>query len=502
MISMSQVTIIRQKYKNGMPIGEICREEKVDYKTAKKYIEQEDFSEKLPVKKQKIKKIDDYAAEIEQMLSENQKLWRKQRLTSKRVFDLLKEKHADFSVSYDCVNRFVQKWKKERKNSSEQGFSHLIWHAGEAQADFGEADIEHFGSILRIKYFVLSFPQSNVAYMQLFSGENCECVCQGLMDIFEYIGGVPFKIVFDNATGIGRVICKVLEENEMFTRFKLHYGFESRFCNPYSGHEKGSVEKNVGFLRSNILTPVIKVTESLENFNKNQLFGLCQKLMDKRIHYIHKVPVMTLFEADKKALFELPAKKFEARKIHTLKTDNYSNVTLEGIHKYTLPAEYRNCQVLVETWAWKVMIYDMTGKKIEEYERIYGRKHSESINPALGIVNLSRKPGMWNNSRFRENLPADNPFRLYVDSINEAEIKHKIFVQFHNALERHPFETVLKSFSEMAKMKTDMTVQSNVLAVCSRIASCPVDFSYNPTGVDLNKYANLIKTEEPSYECC
>jgi transposase-like protein len=38
MISMSTVESIRQKYRNGMSITQICREEKVDYKTVVKYI--------------------------------------------------------------------------------------------------------------------------------------------------------------------------------------------------------------------------------------------------------------------------------------------------------------------------------------------------------------------------------------------------------------------------------------------------------------------------------
>ena len=88
-------------------------------------------------------------------------------------------------------------------------------------------------------YCLPSFPYSNVAYCQLFRGENCEYVCQAFINLLEYIGGVPKVIVFDNATGIGHRFGKILKENPMFQRFRVHYGFESRFCNPNSGHEKG-----------------------------------------------------------------------------------------------------------------------------------------------------------------------------------------------------------------------------------------------------------------------
>ena len=65
---------------------------------------------------------------------------------------------------------------------------------------------------VRRKYLAVSFPYSNDGYLQVFGGETAECVCQGLKDIFGYIGGVPIMLIFDNATGVGRRIKdKVIE---------------------------------------------------------------------------------------------------------------------------------------------------------------------------------------------------------------------------------------------------------------------------------------------------
>ena len=141
-----------------MSISQICREEKLDFKTAKKYIEQEDFSEPLPVKMEKPKATDDYKDWLTELLEDNKNVWSKQRLTSKRVYDLLIKEFKDAKVSYDSVNRFVKAWRKAQKK--DLGFSHLVWYPGVAQADFGEADFETPIGILRMKYFVLSFPYS------------------------------------------------------------------------------------------------------------------------------------------------------------------------------------------------------------------------------------------------------------------------------------------------------------------------------------------------------
>lgn len=82
----------------------------------------------------------------------------------------------------------------------------------------------------------------------------------------------------------------------MFQRFRVHYGFETRFCNLNSGHEKGSVESNVGYIRRNIFVPDLKIPEDIEEFNLTEMLYYCEKLMEKRFHYKHKVPVFDLFE--------------------------------------------------------------------------------------------------------------------------------------------------------------------------------------------------------------
>ena len=498
MISMSTVESIRQKYRNGMSITQICREEKVDYKTVVKYIQQDDFSEQLPVKTEKPKVTDAYKDWLTELLEENKNNWYKQKLTAKRVYKLLKAAFPEATLSYASINRFVTKWRKAQKK--DPGFSHLVWAPGIAQADFGEADFDTPLGRLRLKYFVLSFPQSNKAFVQLFRGENCECVLQGLLTIFEYIGGVPVRIIFDNATGIGRVVCKVLEENPVFTRFRIHYGFESRFCNPYAGHEKGNVETNVGYIRRNLFTPVITIPSSdFQEYNETELFTMCEKLMAERKHYVHNVPVNQLFEKDMEELLPLPAKRFEAKRILNKKTDNYSNVTLENIHKYTLPPEYRNSEVIVETWAWKVAIYDLSGKLIEEYDREYGETRTESISAVTSINALVRKPGSWNNSIFRSNLADGNPFKDYIDGLHDEELKHRIFYEFRKAMNTFEYHVVMQSFTEMASRDIDMTKECNVAACCSRIESCPIDFSYNPTGVSLDKYGCFMKFTEEDY---
>ena len=72
-------------------------------------------------------------------------------------------------------------------------------------------------------------------------------MCAGLRTVFEHIGAVPLTLVLDNATGAGhRIAWDKVTVVHVFELFVEHYRLETRFCNPNSGNEKGSVENAVG----------------------------------------------------------------------------------------------------------------------------------------------------------------------------------------------------------------------------------------------------------------
>ena len=244
---MSQVERIKEMMKNGYSLKTIQDDVGCSYKTVKKYLEKKDFNEELPIKKfSNRNKIHVYQDDIVAIIESCKHNWEKQRITGQRIYNLLLEKYENLDISYETVQRFVKRYKASVRLQRQIGFEELIWHPGEAQADFGEADfLRPNGNIERLKFFQLSFPNANMFYTQIFKGENAECVCQGLKSIFEYLGKIPTLIIFDNATGIGHRIAGILQESRLFTTFKLQYGFTSRYCNPNSGHEKGFVKTTV-----------------------------------------------------------------------------------------------------------------------------------------------------------------------------------------------------------------------------------------------------------------
>ena len=400
MLTMSQINHIKDLSNCGYRISEISKKTGADPKTIRKYLAQDDFSPQPPVIQEKPSKLDPFKPIIQEWLDEDKKHWRKQHHTAQRVYERLVEEHG-YTGSYSIVQRYM---KKCRSIQTEKANLELIWDPGPAQVDFGEADFYEAGKLCRKKYLTVSFPYSNDGYSQVFGGETAECVCQGLQDIFEFIGGVPPLLIFDNATGVGRRIGDAIHESELFSRFRAHYHFRVRFCNPYSGWEKGNVERKVDYNRANLFVPVPHFNE-IEKYNRKLLARHEKKASE--LHYKKQIPIRELFEEDRKALLMLPPKRFDVCRYEWLKADGYGKVCMDGKHFYSTRPENANKQVLVGIRAHTVDILTEGGQVVTTHRRAYGDNRTDS--------------GAWGNSGLRRETP--DALRAYMDAQPKEKLK-------------------------------------------------------------------------------
>lgn len=284
--------------------------------------------------------------------------------------------------------------------------------------DFGEADFYEAGTLIRKKYLTVSFPYSNDGYSQVFGGETAECVCQGLQDIFEFIGGVPPLLVFDNAAGVGRRVGDAIHESELFSRFRAHYHFRVRFCNPYSGWEKGNVERKVDFNRANLFVPVPHFSE-IEKFNEKLL--LRHKKKAGELHYKKQVPIRELFEEDRRAFLLLPPKRFNVCRYEWLKADGYGKVCMDGKHFYSTRPENAGQKVLVGIHAHTVEILSDSGQIITTHRRAFGEGRTDISDYSTTLSVLLKNSGAWENSGLRRETP--DSLRTYMDAQPKEKLK-------------------------------------------------------------------------------
>lgn len=384
MISMGRVDSIRKMYRRGEPVAAIARELGVSRDTVYKYARMEDLSPEPPkARKSRPSKMDRWAPLVDQWLTDDFRENRKQRHTAHRVWRrLVDECGAD--VSEQTVRRYVRE-ARLRLGGGPGCFLDLDWPAGVAQVDFGHAAFVVRGTRREMPFFVASFPYSNVGLAQVFPGENAECVCQGPGNVFEFVGGVPTRVVFDNATGVGRRVCDGVRTTKLFEACSAHYGFEYRFCNPYSGHEKGSVENKVGTQRRNLFVPVPRVWD-VDGYNERLLER--SRDMSRKGHYRKGRSELELFEDDLAAMLALPARPFECA----------------------------GREMVVGLWATRVAVMDGDGAVVAEHARAYGDAPTDTTDPASQLPLLANRLGAWRESRVRAALPDD--LREHIDALD------------------------------------------------------------------------------------
>src|SRR5262249_59438204 len=132
--------------------------------------------------------------------------------------------------------------------------------------------------------FVSPLPSSAPLFVRPSPGECPEAFLGGPVGAFEFFGGPPRRISYDNLKiavakvtgGRGRVVTRE------FLRLKSHHLFADHFCRVRRPNEKGHVETLVGFARRNFLVPVPAICGGLESLNA-QLERACREDLTRRL---------------------------------------------------------------------------------------------------------------------------------------------------------------------------------------------------------------------------
>jgi len=392
----------------GLSLREISKRSGHHFNTVKKYVEKEDWNEQYKPRKERISQLEPLKPTIDEWLKEDLKRSRKYRRTGIKIYkDLLEdETHSKLlKVGKQTVINYVSKRKKELYKKTYDTAMFGLHSMCEAQVDFGKILVTRQNEAEEGWHLlVVSFPWSNAGFAQVCRYETKECLCEALQAIFEYIGGVPMRILFDNMSSAVVHIEEYGKRKltEMFMRFTMHHRFKAEFCNPDSPQEKGSVENKVGYIRRNFFLPPPKI-EDMEAFNK-ELLERCMKDLERE-HYVKKEKIADLYRAEQEALIPLPRERFRVFTLEKVKTDKYSFIHFDK-NQYSTSPEYAVCEMWVEAGASELRI--LNGKY--EQVAVHVRKYGHSIEPVIDFENyistLSRKPRAFLNSPYFLTLPA------------------------------------------------------------------------------------------------
>ena len=325
---------------------------------------------------------------------------RKQLHTAKRVFDRLVDERG-YEGSYSTVRRFVLDWRQARSAGGGEGYLELEWPAGTCQADYGNFRAVIAGEELDLKLLAATLPRSNDRQCVAARSQASECMCAGLAEIFERWGRAPRVMVLDNATEAGRMVRGEVTESRLFSQFRARYRFEARYCNPYSGNEKGSVENAVGFLRRNLLVPVPSFG-SMEELNRYLAAGCAGLNAASRARDGRPAP--EALADDLVEMRALPGVPFDAVRWVPAKADKLGYVTAAG-REYVAGPAWHDRRLLGGLRAGTVEILADRGRRVAVLPRAFGEGPAVR-NPASLVPALVARPRTFGESTIRRDMPA------------------------------------------------------------------------------------------------
>jgi transposase len=381
---------------------EVMRREGIHWDTLTKILR---YSEPPGYRKKQVRskpKTGPFLDRISQIIDTDKSLPKKQRHTAKRIYERIKEE--GYQGGYTQVKEAVRNVKIRKK----EVFMPLKHKPGEAQVDFGYALAKVAGYLKKVAFLVMALPYSDAFFLRTFERECTESYWDGHARAFEFFGGVPRRITYDNARVL---VSKIISSRERkltdgFLQLQSHYLFREHFCRVARPNEKGVVEGVVKFARLNFMVPVPEVN-SLEELNIT-LERKCREDLKRRLRGRVGTKDELLAE-ERQAFIDLPPSPFDACRKQPTQANSLSLVRFDD-NDYSVPVAYAYHDILIKGYVDRVVLCHGP-KVIAEHKRSWG-KEGVFFNYIHYLPLLERKPGSLDFSRPLSGLDIPECFNL------------------------------------------------------------------------------------------
>lgn len=340
-------------------------------------------------------KLDPFLPIIEEILTSDRQVHRKQRHTAKRIFERLRDEHG-YAGGETIVKDAVRAWKQRHR----EVFLPLSHPPGEAQVDFGFANVWLNGELTKVALFVMTLPYSDAVFLQAFPRECSEAFLEGHRRAFEFFGGVPTRISYDNSkVAVGRITgTRERQVTSEFLRLKSHFLFAEHFCLVRRPNEKGHVERLLDFARKNFLVPVPRV-DSLATLNA-RLTESCHRDLERQLRGKPSKKRELLDEERERFFHPLPTQSFESHRVVAAQANSLSLVRFDG-NDYSVPTRFGHHPVTVVATVDEVRLV-VNDQLVARHRRCWEKQQS-MFDPVHYLALLERKPGGLDHARPLEN---------------------------------------------------------------------------------------------------
>ena len=297
--------------------------------------------------------------------------WYKQHpyLKAKQIYERLKE--YGYTGGYGIVAQHTAKYRIKKA----EAYHALTFLPGE------EGQVDWFivkDKVLGILYgFVMVLSYSRYAWGKFYRKSSYEFFIDGHKECFSEFKGIPHKCRYDNIKSVIISRYPEIRYNPQFMDFARHYGFGIHVCNPYSGNEKGRVERVGRDIRGFLCGKTFKdIAELNINF---------WEWLDKRNETIHRSTRKTPIELLKEErLIQLPQIEYSGGRTIPVLVSKTGFVEFET-NKYSVPITSTCKNVSITAYPDRIVItcgrsrIAVHNRCFEKYKIIENPLHREQL---------------------------------------------------------------------------------------------------------------------------
>lgn len=415
-------------------------------------------------------------------------------LEAKTLFEALQRRYPGrFSDGQlRTLQRRVKRWRALEGPGKEVFFDQRRRPGELCQSDFTSMNGlgvsiqgQFFGHLLY--HFVL--PYSNWETGMICFSESFESLSEGLQNALWELGGVPWAHRTDR---LSTAVHKMDHPEKFTARYRAllkHYGLEGRRTQARSPHENGDVEQRHYRLKR-ALDQALMLRGSRDFDSRQDYEGFLRKIFSQ-LNANRKGRL----EEELKALRVLPARRLDSFKRLTVRVSRGSTIRVNH-NVYSVNSRLIGERVEVRLYMDSLQVW-YAQRCVEMIPRLRGEgKHRIQYRHIIDW--LVRKPGAFDNYRYREDLFPTHRFRMAYDELRESRGSgaNKEYLQILELAAKESESGVDEALRRLLDREEAVSVEAiqKQLRRSQEDRSQPVAVWIPP--VDLSVYDRLLRSEE------
>lgn len=403
---------------NSLPLVAVAAKAGMGEKAARKYLRSGLLPSQIKKPRDWRTREDPFAdvwTEVEAMVKEAP------RLEALTIFQDLQrrypEKFQDGQLR--TLQRHMRVWRGLSGPDCEVFFPQVHQPGIQGQSDFTSMNgLEITIDGLRFPHLLYHFvlPYSNWEYVQVCFSESFESLSRGIQDALWFLGRVPAgHHRTDNLSAATFKGEERREFNEAYMALMRHYGINPTKNQPGKSNENGDVEQSHYRLKERV-DQALLLRGSRDFTSRGEYEEFLRKIIcDKNLGR------SKWLEEELAVMKPLPAYRLNDYREFKVPVNPWSTIHIAK-NTYSAPSRLIRYEVIVRLHAERVEIY-FAGQRVAEMERLRGQRKAR-IDYRHVIGSLVRKPGAFENYRYREEMFPSTVFRQAYDQLVNEDSRH------------------------------------------------------------------------------